>query len=198
MVALVDSDEIFVKGMQALFAEQNIPLSHIIKDYGLSEQLAGRLSVLIVDPYKSNQFKVSDLEMILSKNPTLKIIVITSISNKALVDDSIKLGVNAVLFKCCKMQEFINAYFKAIKGESHYCSSIYERCEISNDKLQDLTEREVEIVQLVCDGKTTAEIAEQLNRSTHTINTHRKNVLKKLNVKTPLELLKLMSENQQI
>lgn len=196
MVALVDSDEIFIKGMQTLFQERNIPLTHVLSSSQEAESLVERLSVLIVDPYKSKAFTVSDLSKIVLAHPTLKVIVITAISNKTLVDDVIKLGVNAVLFKCCKMEEFINAYFKAIKGESHYCSSIYDRCEISGDKLEKLTEREIEIVQLVCDGKTTAEIAEQLKRSTHTINTHRKNVLKKLNVKSPLELLKLMSETQ--
>lgn len=181
--------------MASLFKEQNIPLHKVVSNYDVSSLAVEHLSVLIGDPYKSEKFTVQMIADILKVNRSLKVLVITAISNKDKVDDVIGLGVNAVLFKCCKMQEFIHAYFKAIKGECHYCSSIYDRAEIANDKLVDLTERELEIVQLICDGKTTAEIAALLNRSTHTVNTHRKNILKKLGVKTPLELLKLISEN---
>lgn len=195
MVALVDGDEIFIRGVSCLFEEQNIPLHKVVSDFDISSIHVENLSVLIGDPYKSEKFTVQMIADILKVNPSLKVLVITAISNKEQVDDVIGLGVNAVLFKCCKMQEFIHAYFKAIKGECHYCSSIYDRAPVTNDKLVDLTERELEIVQLICDGKTTAEIATLLNRSTHTVNTHRKNILKKLDVKTPLELLKLMSEN---
>lgn len=196
MVALVDSDEIFVKGMQALFAEQNIPLNKVISDYTIDAQTLFKLNVLIADPYKSESFSVEQLKFALKQNPKLRIIVITSISNKHLVDNVIQLGVNAVLFKCCKTQEFIHAYFKAIKGECHYCSSIYTKhINESNSFKNDLTDRELEIVNLICDGNTTQEIAEILQRSTHTINSHRKNILKKLNIKSPLELLKIVSEH---
>lgn len=193
MVALVDGDEIFVKGMQCLFEEKNIPLNQVYKDYTVNEELFDKFSVIIADPYKSDRFTVDTIRDIRFKSPTTRIIVITSISNKTKVDDVIDLGVNAVLFKCCKLEEFINAYFKAVKGESHYCSSINSKTDHLT-KLDGLTDREIEIVDLICDGKTTAEIADTLCRSTHTINSHRKNILKKLNVKTPLELLKLLSD----
>ena len=193
MVALVDGDEIFVKGMKTLFDERNIPLNQVVSDYNLPSDIYSKISVLIGDPYKSDKFNVSTIKRVIENSPTTKVIVITSIANKSKVDEVIDMGVNAVLFKCCKLDEFINAYFKAIKGESHYCSSIQsDKC--YDEKLVDLTEREVEIVELICKGNTTAEIADTLCRSTHTINSHRKNILKKLNIKTPLELLKLLSE----
>ncbi len=194
LVALVDSDEIFIKGMQTLFLEHNIPLNKIIFDYKLELNTIKILNVLIVDPFKNNSFGVLQIRESLDINPNLRIIVITSISNKNLVDEVIDLGVNAVLFKCCKTDEFIHAYFKAIKGECHYCSSIYSKNKLVGIKIDELTDREQEVVNLIIDGKTTAEISEQLERSVHTINSHRKNILKKLNIKTPLELLKLSSE----
>lgn len=194
MVVLVDSDEIFIKGMQVLFSEQNIPLNRVVSDYSVDASLFQKTIVLIIDPYKAKSQGVEKLKEILAINPKIRTIVITSISNKHLVDEVIELGVNAVLFKCCKLQEFVHAYFKAIKGECHYCSSIYDRNKNELLTIEDLTSREQEVVNLICEGKTTLEIAEILGRSTHTINSHRKNILKKLNVKTPLELLKLSSE----
>ena len=117
MVAIVDSDEIFVKGMQVLFEEQNITLNKVITNYQIDPSTLKILNVLILDPYKRKEFDVAKIEEILSVNPKIRIIVITSISNKHIVDDVIALGVNAVLFKCCKTAEFINAYYKAIKNQ---------------------------------------------------------------------------------
>ena len=69
-----------------------------------------------------------------------------------------------------------------------------QKIETLSTRIEELTEREQEVVDLIIEGKTTAEISEILKRSPHTINSHRKNILKKLNIKTPLELLKLTSE----
>jgi len=52
-----------------------------------------------------------------------------------------------------------------------------------------LSEREMEITSLVCKGFTSKEIAEQLNLSMHTVETHRKNILKKLNLKKTTALV---------
>ena len=52
-----------------------------------------------------------------------------------------------------------------------------------------LSERELEITSLVCKGLTSKEIAEQLNLSLHTVETHRKNILKKLNLKKTTALV---------
>ncbi len=171
--------------MQTLFLEHNIPLNKIVFDYHLELNTIKILNVLILDPYKNTRFGVAEVKAALTTNPNLRIIVITSISNKNLVDEVIDLGVNAVLFKCCKTDEFIHAYFKAIKGECHYCSSIYTKNKHVGIKIDDLTDREQEVVNLIIEGKTTAEISELLERSVHTINSHRKNILKKLNIKTP-------------
>lgn len=195
MVALIDSDEIFIKGMQTLFGEKNIPLNKIVTNYELDDKYIDNLTVLIGDPYKSDKFNTKTIKKAMKQNSNLRVLVITSIANKAKVDDVIDLGVHAVLFKCCKMDEFISAYFKAVKGECHYCSSIQEKTSLFNsNKFSNLTERESEIAELIYEGKTTAEIAENISRSVHTVNSHRKNILKKLSIKTPLELLKLMSE----
>lgn len=197
MVALIDSDEIFIKGIQSLFVEKNIPLDKVITDYHLDDSIIKNLTVLIGDPYKSEHFNAETIQKAMKKNPNLRVLVITSIANKPKVDDVISLGVHAVLFKCCKMQEFISAYFKAIKGECHYCSSIKEDSDVCNpDRLSELSEREMEIANLIFQGKTTIDIAQEINRSIHTVNSHRKNILKKLKIKTPLELLKLMSETE--
>ena len=53
----------------------------------------------------------------------------------------------------------------------------------------DLSPREFEVLQLITKGHKTVQIADELNVSVHTINSHRKNILKKLNLKSPTELI---------
>ena len=140
--------------MQVLFEEQNIPLNKVITIYQIDPSTLKIINVLILDPYKKEELQVGKIKEILSVNPKIRIIVITSISNKHIVDDVIALGVNAVLFKCCKTAEFINAYYKAIKGECHYCSSIYDtKKKTETTRIEELTEREQEVVDLIIEGK---------------------------------------------
>ncbi len=52
-----------------------------------------------------------------------------------------------------------------------------------------LTQRETQIIQLIAEGNSTVTIARKLNLSHHTINSHRKSILKKLNIKSPAQLI---------
>ena len=74
LVALIDGDEIFVKGMKSLFDERKIPLNQVITDYSFEDNDYSRFSILIVDPYKSEQFNISTIKEIREKSPTTKIL----------------------------------------------------------------------------------------------------------------------------
>ena len=61
-----------------------------------------------------------------------------------------------------------------------------------------LTKRELEIIQLICDEKTTGEIAEELSISVHTVESHRSNILLKLELKNSVGLVKWAIQNEVI
>ena len=61
-----------------------------------------------------------------------------------------------------------------------------------------LTSREVEIIRLVAEGKAAKEIADQLFLSVHTVNTHRRNILTKLNLNNIADLVRFAFENHLI
>ena len=65
------------------------------------------------------------------------------------------------------------------------------------DKMR-LTKREAEMIGLICQGKHAQEIADQLFLSLHTVNTHRKNILKKLNLNSLADLVRFAFENHLI
>jgi DNA-binding NarL/FixJ family response regulator len=59
-----------------------------------------------------------------------------------------------------------------------------------------LTEREIEILRLLAKGNSSADIAESLHLSTHTVNTHRKNILRKLDMSSTVELVRFVHDNK--
>ncbi|MEM6965044.1 MAG: response regulator transcription factor [Bacteroidota bacterium] len=97
--------------------------------------------------------------------------------------------------KGCDEEEIINAIKATAKQERFFCNKILNFIlEKSFAKSDDgtttpLTTREIEIVRLVVEGKIAKEIADELNLSTHTIYTHRKNIMNKLELKSTSELV---------
>jgi DNA-binding NarL/FixJ family response regulator len=107
----------------------------------------------------------------------------------------LKIGINAMLLKECDEEEIVEAIEVSVKGERFFCGTVLDI--LSGDKSKvpfscepiSLSSRELEIIQLIAKGLTSKEMSEKLFLSHHTINTHRKNILKKLEVKGTPELI---------
>ncbi len=94
----------------------------------------------------------------------------------------------AVVSKYSTEQDVLFAIDSALNQKNFYSSDVLNVIENQSITMK-LNERERDILMLIAQGKQSKEIANQLFLSPHTINTHRKNLLKKLNARTPTELL---------
>ncbi|MDO1448421.1 response regulator transcription factor [Rhodocytophaga aerolata] len=74
-------------------------------------------------------------------------------------------------------------------------SAMLKQPPVESNKLALLSKREIEIIKLTCNEYSSSVIAERLNLSSHTVNTHRKNILQKLGVKTQLGLVRFALQN---
>ncbi len=149
--------------------------------------------VLIIDYDQPGAFSIDDLVYIRRKYPEIKILVISNNRHKHDIVSSIEFGVLSYLLKECGEDEIFDAIIATANGEKFFCGQIVENIlgrtpETCEGLL--LTDRELEIVKLVAEGYTTAEISKMLCRSIHTINTHRKNILNKLGLNNPSELVR--------
>jgi len=152
-----------------------------------------RPDVLIMDFDQPGAFSLDDLAWITRKFPELNILVISNNRQKHDIVTALELGVTSYLLKECAEDEIFEAIDATAKGEKFFCIKIVENV-LGKHPQQScnglfLTERELEIVKLVAQGYTTSQISEMLCRSVHTINTHRKNILNKLGLNTPSELV---------
>ena len=125
-----------------------------------------------------------------------KILVMSADAHKERLKKVLKTGVKGMITKTCSEQEITNSIFAIYEGNRFYCNRILD---IVMDEKGDeeeevwtptnLSPREFEVLKLITKGLSTVKIADNLCLSVHTINSHRKNILKKLNLKSPTELI---------
>ncbi|MFY0688050.1 MAG: response regulator transcription factor [Cyclobacteriaceae bacterium] len=159
----------------------------------LHEVVANRPDVLLIDYQGRDPILISTLKQIVESNAT-NVLIITNDSEKESIQQLLNLGVRGIITKSCSKQEIINAIESVARHNRFYCNRILEivmtsPVEQNNCEPTDLSPREYEVLQLITKGHKTVEIADKLHVSVHTINSHRKNILKKLNLKSPAELI---------
>jgi len=152
--------------------------------------------VVVVDYNQPQYFNHEIAEKIKEAAPETKILVISSDDRKERIYHLLENGVNSFLTKQCDEEEILDAIRATAKGEKFYCHKILDLIiersfpsKSENCAPTPLTAREKEILALVAKGKVAKEIAAELHISPHTIYTHRKNILKKLNLTSPTEMI---------
>jgi two-component system, NarL family, response regulator NreC len=105
-----------------------------------------------------------------------------------------KSGIKGIISKTCGEDEIITAIQAVACKKRYFCGStlnvFYQQNQNEHDiKEELLSPRELQVIQLMASGYTTQRIAEVLNISVHTVNSHRKNMLKKLKISSPMQLI---------
>lgn len=143
----------------------------------------------------------SILEKVRPLFPAIKVIILTMYDDPYLIEKARKLGANGYLLKNADTQELIEALDNLSGSEFYLPASLLKR---KNDhdrqrgefiEKMKLTRREIEIVQLFARGQSPEQIADQLFLSLHTVRTHKKNIMKKLNLNQGSELVRFAFEN---
>ena len=134
--------------------------------------------------------------------PEVKILLLTMYDNKEFVVDALGAGIDAYLLKMARIGEVHKAISALAEGDSYFDQKITQMMiDMKKQGLltlapgddhdaHNITSREKEIIKFLISGKTTAEIAETLVISPHTVNNHRGNLLKKLGLKNTAEVVK--------
>ncbi len=159
----------------------------------------------------SNMLIFSDLyksvENITSENKYIKIIIIGNDYDVAEIRKLFIKGIKSYLDKNSSYDEFIKCIQALLLNEIYICDHAKDKMMnfISNDEEQNkinikdpLTKREMEILKLICDGYSSKDISEKLFISINTVETHRKRILLKLNVKNSVGVVKYALENHII
>lgn len=190
-ITIADSHFLSRKGLAVVLNENNdfTLLAEALSTSDLINQSKFYAPHLIIIDYSSSNFSLEGLQQIVKKYPAAKLLAITQPLPAAKISQALNTGVTSHLLKDCDEDEIIEAIYKTVKGEKFMCGKIVtdilqDSAETTTSSCEGLniSEREMEIIKLVAEGYSNKEVADKLFLSTHTVTTHRKNIMNKLGV----------------
>jgi len=125
--------------------------------------------------------------------PDTKILAFTMFEQTEAVEQMMKAGASGYLLKNSSLKQVVDAINKVAKGELFFDNNIDTNSldlYSNNEKKGVLTKRQIQILELIGQGKTSREIAELLSIGAYTVDTHRKNMIQILGLKGKGELLR--------
>ena len=135
------------------------------------------------------------IEQIKNAHPSVKFIILTMHEEREYVMSALKMGIDGYLLKNVERAELMKAIRTVYKGDKYFSphiTSILAQSVTKTDQpeLADVTPREKEVLDLVAAGLSTKQIADKLDISVRTVESHRINMLKKLRVNNSAELIR--------
>ena len=203
-IFIADGFPLFSLGIQALF---NADAEFRVNEYANSfNEACNKIKecqpdILLIDFETLTDFSVEEFTFFKRQNSKIQICVISNSKNKELILKILKTGITTFISKNCDLDELKAALSSTIIKEkffSDFVMDILLDSKTSNEeepKASMLTNKEIEIVRLLSQGLTTKDIAAKLFISHHTVNTHRKNILAKLQIKNTSELVTYAMRN---
>jgi DNA-binding NarL/FixJ family response regulator len=146
---------------------------------------------------------------LLEKHPDIKVIALTMFSDEEYYYKMIQAGVTGYILKESGKEELATALNTVITGENYFSQKILHNIIVNmnnvktfkkGDKKEDikLTRRETEVLTLICQGLSNAEISDKLCLSLRTIEGHKSNLFSKIGVKNSISLVMFALKNQLV
>ncbi len=210
-IIIVDDHALFRIGERAVITE-DLPDAQILAEYSSGEELLVHLQsgvlpdIVLLDIVLEGMTGVEVAKVLKEKYPDIKIIILSSEIEPALVVELLDIGINAYLSKLSVKKDLVNAIRSVNKGNLFYGKNIahiiYDSVAAVENKKEkktlwrrkekkcELSDREEQIIRLFCDGFSMKEIAEKLSVSKRTIENHKSNIMKKMDFKTSVDIIK--------
>lgn len=205
-IALIDDEQLILEGVKMLLSnEKNISVC-LTADNGpdfieylgkLSEEEFPDIALVDVQMKPMNGFEL--VEILKEKYPDLKIIILSSHYKTSILGYMVKLGVSAFLPKNSDKKTFIDAITMVDKNgvfftaEDHQMLFTYMNSSAKKNSLfeteDELSEREKDVVKLICQEFTNNEIGEKLFISPRTVESHRQRILEKIGAKNTVGIV---------
>jgi len=202
-VYIIDDHQMIIEGIHSLLqGEQNIEWMGSTKspDDLMLFLTKSQPDVLLMDinlPQRSGLVLCREVK---EKYPAINVIGLSTSNQPSVIRKMQENGASGYLLKDASQSEILEALQQVNKGKEYVSFSVAEALKKkgSDTSLPALTRREKEILELIAEGHTNRKIAAKLFLNRTTINTHRKNMLTKFNVKNTAALIKIAVTNHLI
>lgn len=195
---IADNQPLTVAGLELFLSEkQAIKVVGKVKKGEELVELVEKFqpSLLIVDYNSPGYVALDDIRNAMASSSKTNVLILSSDNNKTSILEVLRLGVKGYITKECSLEEVGMAVQATAKGEKFFCHKVLDIIMEKHFRVAQeseptvLTTRETEILKLIAHGHSTQVIADALFLSPHTVQTHRKSIIKKLNIKSPTEFV---------
>lgn len=208
---LVDDHQMVRSGLKAVIEESG-------KVKVICEAESGEEALEKIDKNKDLDMVITDISMsgmtgielakhLSESNSDLSVLILSIHEEEEYIIDAVNAGAMGYITKNAQKEEFCFAISRIHKGMMHYSSSLTDilaKQILRNNKREDIivskkiTEREMEVLQLIIKGLSNKEIADQLILSKRTIDNHRFHLMKKLGAKNTADIVRISYEIQLV
>lgn len=209
---IVDDQQIIIEGLTALL--KDVPEIDIAGGCNDPQEVLNvvvrlRPNVILMDLNMPGKDGIECLKELLEQFPDLRILMLTGYDDIALIREALKQGAGGYLLKNIGKEELIYAIKSVSAGKRFLDPRVQDKiiqsftdgsvAEVTSQPAGGnpglLSKREYEVLKLIAVGKKSSEIAETLFISPNTVDTHRKNILAKCDVKNTAELISFANKN---
>jgi DNA-binding NarL/FixJ family response regulator len=194
-VLLVEDHTLVRSGIRALLEKANPDLKVVGEaDDGQSAvELVRQLNpqLVLMDVAMPGLNGIEATRQIRAAHPQVRILMLSMHDDPQYVDESMRSGANGYVLKGAAFQELLAAIAAVMDGQSYLSTALSERAsgraigptlEPASGEVTKLSAREREVLQHIAEGKSSAEVAELLQISVRTVDTHRHNIMSKLGI----------------
>jgi DNA-binding NarL/FixJ family response regulator len=200
-IVLADDHHVVRQGLRSLLeAESDFSVVGEAGDGLEATQLVERLQpdVLVLDLMMPSLNGLEVTRQVSQRSPQTHVVILSMHPNEAYVLEALRAGAAAYVLKESTSAELVRAVREAVAGGRYLSPPLSERAievymqkaeSAALDPYETLTAREREVLHLVAEGHTNAEIADRLFISRRTVETHRANLMRKLGLRTQTDLI---------
>ena len=193
-IHICDDHPLITSGLEQVFA-----LNSFITNFSSSYSRDGlftflrknKVDLLLLDVSLKGHNSIEDIPILLDTYPALKVVLISTYDLMDVQLRAREAGAHGFISKSSDNVQLLDVCKRVMKGEDFWTFDSFTSYNLVNTPAigNDLTVREVEIVKLLLRGNTNQKIANQLNISIHTVQTHRKNIKSKLQLEGASDLI---------
>ena len=208
-ILLVDDHQLIIDGLRGFIeSDENYQVVGEANTGAEAIRLASVLSpdLILMDIEMPEMSGIQASQEIKKSFPAVKIIIVSMHNEKQLIKKLIDQGADGYLLKNSSQQEVMDAVEKVLNNKIYLSQEVTmslldkktEGFSTSSSDVHSitlLTEREIEILRLVSQGKTNKEVGDELSISHRTVDTHRTNLMKKLDVTNVAGLIRFAFKN---
>ncbi len=209
-VIITDDHKMFREGIKNILNDRDD--IEVIAEVGSGEELMEKISkntahVILMDIHMPGINGIETTKIIKKKYPNIAILPLSTSDDDSYIIQMVNAGAKGYVLKSTGIEELVTAIKTLAKGDSYFCKEASNtilaqlnkpKNEKSHKTKNDtpLSDREIEVLKLIAEGLTNKEIGERLFISVRTVDTHRRNLHQKLNIKNTAGLMNYAIKNK--